>query len=242
MFNIGIVVPCYNEENRLKLTFFSDYLKSNPKNTFLFVNDGSQDQTLSVLENFKSLFPQVMILDLKNNSGKAEAVRQGMLWLAQNQKQIQLLGYWDADLATPLVEINNFEEDFIKQQKIKIIFGSRILKLGNKIVRKPLRHYLGRIFATAVSLMTQVKVYDTQCGAKIMQADVVSILFKEKFISKWFFDVEIMIRFKNHIGDPHVYIFERPLDSWQDEKGSKLKLTDFLKAPLELLKIYIHYR
>lgn len=239
---ICLVVPCYNESERLKKNLFLDFAKAHSDVVILFVNDGSRDKTVEMLNGMKSLSENIQVLDLVENQGKAEAVRQGVLWATKNISEIQAVGFWDADLATPLQEVPRFIKYLDENPQFRVIFGSRILKLGNQIRRRALRHYLGRIFATAVSLMTGVKVYDTQCGAKVFLLETIPVLFSEKFVSRWFFDVELLIRFEKKIGDPHLEIFELPLKFWRDEGGSKLKSTDFLKAPLELLKIYRHYQ
>ena len=97
-----LVVPCYNEEARLNLSAFESFFAQSEPNEigFLFVNDGSRDGTLALLKGFQAAHPdRVMVLDLAQNSGKAEAVRQGML-LAASQSGVETTGFWDADLAT----------------------------------------------------------------------------------------------------------------------------------------------
>ena len=83
--------------------------------------------------------------------------------------------------------------------------GSRLKRLGANIERKLSRHYIGRVFATGASLITQLPVYDSQCGAKFFRTDIVETLFGKKFITKWVFDVEILIRARNHFGKYEIY-------------------------------------
>ena len=96
---------------------------------------------------------QMLCVDQKINVGKAEAVRQGFL------KAIDLdfhnIGYWDADLATPLNAIDKLCA-LLEDKRVIAAIGSRVKLLGYRIERKPLRHYLGRVFATCASLCTWV--------------------------------------------------------------------------------------
>ena len=104
----GIVVPCYNEMNRIQLPKFSEFLISNDFIYFCFVNDGSTDGTQKILVDFVNLNPErSQLVNLSKNQGKAEAVRQGINTLLKSSK-FQLVGYWDADLAVPLTEIRGF--------------------------------------------------------------------------------------------------------------------------------------
>tara|TARA_Y100000588_G_C13901098_1_gene772892 strand:+ start:92 stop:718 length:627 start_codon:yes stop_codon:yes gene_type:complete len=199
-FSTGIVVPCYNEMDRIQLPKFSEFLISNDFIYFCFVNDGSTDGTQKLLSDFVNLNPErSQLVNLSKNQGKAEAVRQGINTLLRSTK-FQLVGYWDADLATPLSEIQGFIQKFKSNNELKAVCGARILRLGSSILRSKFRHYFGRIFSTIVSNILNIPVYDTQCGAKIFLAEFAEFIFSEKFLSRWFFDVELFARSIEHIG------------------------------------------
>ncbi len=243
-FDIGIVVPCYNEMDRIQLSEFSQFLISNDFIFFCFVNDGSTDGTQKILADFVNLYPErSQLINLSKNQGKAEAVRQGVNTLLKSSK-FQLVGYWDADLAAPLTEIRRFIHKFKSNNELKAVCGSRILRLGSSIRRSVFRHYFGRIFATIVSNILNIPVYDTQCGAKIFLAEFAEFIFSEKFLSRWFFDVELFARSIEHIGRQNtVHSFlELPLSQWHDQGQSKVTWAHVLLTPLELLRIYIFYR
>lgn len=182
-------------------------------------------------------------LFLEKNQGKAEAVRKGCMHAVNLQKEYDYVGFLDADLATPLDELLRFLRVLETNKDCQIVLGSRWKRLGSKISRNPLRHFLGRVFATFVSNYLRMSVYDTQCGAKLMRSSIVNVVFEKAFISKWFFDVEILRRLTG-IYDPkdHNWAIEIPLSSWSEVGGSKIKLADFVKAPWELVRIARHYR
>lgn len=233
-----IVVPCYNEAKRLDCEAFKDFIGTNSDVDFLFVDDGSLDHTFEILRGLASHSHRFQIFKLEVNSGKAEAVRVGILKGIDDG--YQNVGYWDADLATPLSEITNFISYLKNHNNTLLLMGSRVKLLGRRIERKMHRHYLGRVFATFVSLVLDIPVYDTQCGAKIFKVNKTTRnLFSKPFNSKWIFDVEILARWK--IDQDIVAIEEFPLLAWQDVAGSKLKPLDFLTAIRELFNIYRKY-
>ena len=113
---------------------------------------------------------------LSFNQGKAEAVRQGIKTLLKTHK-LKFVGYWDADLATPLSTILEFIEKFQSSRALVAVCGSRILRLGASIQRLVFRHYLGRVFATVASNILNILVYDTQCGAKLFRTEHAELIF-----------------------------------------------------------------
>lgn len=235
MQKICVIIPCFNEEKRLEVETFSDFIRKNDVQ-FCFVNDGSTDKTLSYIEEIKKAAPEmVCIIDLKKNKGKAEAVRIGFL-KAFEEKQSEIIGFLDADLSTPLEEIKYLALHF--DNSTKIVIGARVKRLGAKITRSLKRHYLGRIFATYANFLLGIRVYDSQCGAKFFQREVVKILFSESFKTEWLFDLEILRRYYLHNQEGFdTSIHEVPLRTWNERQGSKIKLIYFVRAPFEILKI-----
>jgi len=181
---------------------------------------------------------------LKNgtNKGKAESVRLGVI--ESYKMDPDYVGFLDADLATPIEEIDNFLKIFKKDKTKEVVFASRIQLIGNEIKRKFFRHFIGRIFATCVSLLLKIQIYDTQCGAKIFSKKICEVIFVERFISPWLFDVELFARLINVYGMEETIqmSYEHPISKWIDIDGSKVKPIFFLKAPFELLKIVRHYK
>lgn len=240
-----VVVPCYNEAARLPRDQFVRFLGCEKSSHihFLFVNDGSSDRTLAVLEELCAAFPgRAGVLDQQPNRGKAEAVRRGMLQVI-NAGESKFTGFWDADLATPLDQIGDLLQLMLDHAEFSMVFGARVRLLGRQIARRPARHYLGRVFATVVSRLLRMPIYDTQCGAKLFRiTPALSQVLAEPFQSRWIFDVELLARFLalEH-GNTQVLekqIYEYPLPVWTDVEGSKITSFDFLRAFVELLAIY----
>jgi glycosyltransferase involved in cell wall biosynthesis len=241
---LTLVVPCYNEERRLDVEAFRQVSISGHDVDFLFVNDGSGDGTLHLLHTLRGSDPQrFAVLDLEKNSGKAEAVRRGVL--AALERNPDYTGFWDADLATPLSELPGFLEILATREAIHIVMGARVRLLGREISRRPARHYFGRVGATLISSSLGLAVYDTQCGAKVFRSsDTLRDVFATPFLSRWIFDVEIIARYIERWGRDAVAhsVYELPVTRWHDVKGSKVKSHDFLRALHDLWKIRRAYK
>jgi dolichyl-phosphate beta-glucosyltransferase len=246
MSHTAIVVPCYNEAQRLDARRFEQFAARTHGIAFLLVNDGSQDATLELLESLNAANPRrFSFLHLARNSGKAEAVRQGCLLALESRPAY--LGYWDADLATPLEDIPTFAGVLELKPAVDMVVGCRLPLLGHKIERQPLRRALGRVFANVASVTLGLPIYDTQCGAKLFRVTpVLRQVLAEPFSTRWIFDVEILARLivarrTLELGPLAEAIYEQPLDHWRDVAGSKVKGRDFVKAIREMGHIYLRY-
>jgi dolichyl-phosphate beta-glucosyltransferase len=243
MQDVCLVVPCYNEANRLDAAAFADALAGYPRLDFCFVNDGSSDDTERVLRELAAGAPdRIAVLSLAQNQGKAEAVRRGMLHAAGDARHA-FIGYWDADLSTPISEVTQFLAICERNDECLAAIGSRLLRLGADIDRSGVRHLLGRVFATLASLTLNLPVYDSQCGAKLFRAGAVSWLFDEPFVSTWCFDVEILARIIGRLGTTRTRraVIEVPLVRWHEVGGSKVRLSHMVAMPLELWRIRARY-
>lgn len=241
--SVALVVPCYNEATRLQLDLFTDYLHKHKTVTFIFVNDGSTDSTLEVLSAFCNEHQgRAKVVSLEKNSGKAEAVRCGVTGLFGSQ--YEYIGYWDADLSTPLEELYSLLSA-MKSSNADLVLASRVKILGHQIDRHLYRHLAGRVFATLASQTLNLPVYDTQCGAKLfVNSMMLEIAFADPFITNWSFDVEILMRHKviYELREDEMNIIEVPVRSWSDVPGSKVHPMDFLSEIYGLWRIYRYYR
>lgn len=235
-------MPCYNEASRLAVEIYLNFLRENAEMDICFVNDGSSDGTDKVLENMQSLCPErILLLNKEQNQGKAEAVRSGIEWVLEKGLYGRV-GFVDADLATPLAEVCRLAKVLETEKNTAVVIGSRIKRMGVKVSRNLWRHYMGRVFATIVSILFRLNAYDTQCGAKIFTVPVAREIFAQSFHSPWLFDVELLLRIRQRHPDYNAIVKEIPLDVWEEKGGSKIRFSHLLKMPFELCAIYRKYR
>jgi len=222
----GIVIPCYNEANRLKFNEFRNFISQNSNYLLCFVNDGSKDATLDQLLEFQAENSnQVRVVNLVENQGKAEAVRAGMLHLLS-----------ETEVDKRLVQV------MIDEEK-QMVVGSRKMNLGNDVVRSAFRKIASAAVGMVINLIIAMPVRDTQCGAKVFERSTATYLFRQAFISRWLFDVELFIRIRNlYESQVMSRISEVGLLNWTEVEGSKISLTESLKFPVRLMEIAYSYR
>ena len=159
----------------------------------------------------------------------------------------RVVGFWDADLATPLAELPRFCEVLDERPEVEVVIGSRVRLLGRRIERSAPRHYLGRVFATGASLTLGLPVYDTQCGAKLLRATPIA---RELFAHALPHALGLRrgaaraLRASRGGHEPPIErrIYELPLVQWTDVAGSKVRPWDFVRSGLELVRIWRAYR
>ncbi len=232
-----IVVPCYNEAERLNEDVFLKTLGTNPNLSFVFVNDGSTDATLRILLNLQLANPrQIDVVNLRQNSGKAEAVRAGL----QHACRIgaALVGYWDADLATPLDAIADFEVVLNRYNNVTVAYGARRQLLGHRINRTVSRRAVSRICAGLARLATGLPIGDTQCGAKLLRnTPALNAALEKPFTAGWLFDVELFTRIASKTAQPAYCFYEVPLAEWHEVAGSKVSGRAILRSGLQMLRL-----
>ncbi len=236
---LALVVPCHNEAPRLDPEAFLHFVATHPGVQLVLVDDGSLDATGEILERMRAAAPAaVTTLRHSPRRGKGEAVRAGIL--AGLAQRAALVGFFDADLSTPLRAIDDFLAVLRDRPAVEFVLGSRVMLMGRDIERKATRHYLGRMFATAASHALDLPVYDTQAGAKILRVNAATAtLFAAPFRSAWIFDVELIARYLRLAvapGEParRDRLYELVLPAWHDRPGSKLRWYDFVRAVVEL--------
>jgi len=239
---VGVVIPCYNEEKRLLSRQFTDFIDKNSGYHLCFVNDGSKDNTLAVLKDLqKGREDFITVYNCEKNGGKAEAVRQGMLHMAQFD-DLDYIGFLDADLSTDLADFDALVTT-IENSDFKIVSGSRISRMGANIAKESARQIISLTINFIIRKILKMEFKDTQCGAKIFSKDVIHIAFEDKYITRWLFDVEIFLRMRKYFGlnKAKQYICEKPLKRWIHVDDSKLSMKDSLKIIGQLGQIAWQY-
>jgi dolichyl-phosphate beta-glucosyltransferase len=240
-----VVIPCFNEENRLDPAGVERLIRD-PRIDVILVDDGSSDGTRALLERLAARSKgRVTAISLAENSGKGEAVRTGVLQalerITRGEARDTIVGYLDADFATPADEVARILDRMIASDA-KVAMGSRIARLGAKVRRNQARHYLGRVFATTASWVLGLSIYDTQCGAKFFRdTPVLRAAMSMPFRSRWVFDVELLGRLITGVDgaaalSPEDFI-EIPLEAWQDVRGSKLGVKGAMRGGMDLLRL-----
>ncbi|WP_282030460.1 response regulator [Winogradskyella eximia] len=240
---VGVVIPCYNEEERLLSDEFISYIDKNSGYHLCFVNDGSKDRTLEVLKDLKKGREDfITVYDCEKNGGKAEAVRLGMLHMAKKD-DLDYIGFLDADLSTDLADFDDLVKT-IETSDFKIVSGSRISRMGANITKESARKIISLTINFIIRKILKMDFKDTQCGAKIFHKDVIDIAFGEKFVTQWIFDVEIFKRMSIHFGlkKAKAMLCEQPLKRWIHADGSKLSMKDSVKIVGQLGQIAWVYR
>jgi dolichyl-phosphate beta-glucosyltransferase len=244
---VALVIPCYNEAKRLNLAAYLAFLETHPGMTFCFVNDGSRDATNQLLTAFESAHPThaIRIVELPVNQGKGEAVRQGVLaMLHEEGTPLDLVGFWDSDLATPLEELDRFVDAFIQEPRFQAVVGFRKKEPAAHIKRSPTRKLISQVMRIIIHTLIGLPIHDTQCGAKVFTADLASKIFEKPFLARWLFDLELFLRMKQLYGAAFLSqnLEQLHLHSWHDVPGTKLRFWDVFQIFLELVKIKLHYR
>ncbi len=232
--SLSIVVPAYNEWERLPKTIFKTIAWCNqnkPSCEIIIVDDGSADDTLELGRLFSEYDSRVRIISCAHR-GKGAAVRTGMLSASGSS-----VLYMDADGAAPLTEIPKLllkiEEGF------PVVIGSRVVRHPGETTVKTVVHrrIIGRIFAALVNLFVIAGIADTQCGFKIFTRKAAQQIFICQKINGFAFDTEILYLAKK-LG----FSIAEVSINWVNQKGSKVNLiTDSVQMFRDTLKIrYLH--
>lgn len=238
MKTLTIVIPVFNEQNRLYKTFEALKTLRLPRglrlDEVIFVNDGSKDSTLASLNRFawKNKDIPVKILSYNKNRGKGHAVKKGML--ASNSKYTLLC---DADMSTPLSELEKFQKGVTSGKDI--IIGTRKNGKSTVIIHQPLiRELLGKGFTGLTGAVLGLKVSDFTCGFKLFSKDAVRAIFPQTTINRWGYDAEILYLAKIK----KIEAVEQSV-LWSDDKRTHVNIaTAIPQTFFELAKIITIHR
>ena len=228
--SISVVIPAYNEENRLRdtLPVIYAYLREHfSQFEMVVVDDGSTDRTASIAQEFARQHPQTRVISYQPNRGKGHAVRTGIL-----QSRGEWVLFSDADLATPIEELPNLAAKL--REGYDIAIASRAVRGAKLVVRQPwYRELAGRSFNLIVQLLAVPGIHDTQCGFKLFKQEAAHEIFSRCEENGFSFDIEVL-----HVAMRLGYrIAEVPVH-WMHREGSKVRLLrDAVRMFLALLRI-----
>ena len=171
---LSLIIPAYNEGTRLGATLrtVTDYLAARPYSwELLIVDDGSDDDTLTLTRTFAAERPTAPLRVIANpHRGKAYSVRTGVF-----AARGKLIGFTDADLATPIDTLDTAIERFAAGADV--VIGSRESVGAVRRDEPTYRHLMGRVFNGLVQIVALPGIQDTQCGFKILRGPVARTLF-----------------------------------------------------------------
>lgn len=227
---LSVVIPAYNEAKRITVTLRSvfEYLKKqNYEYEVLVVNDGSKDSTATIVSNFAKEFPELKLLDNKQNRGKAKAVQQGIL-AAQGNLRL----FMDADNATILDTLDKLLPHIKEGNDIVIasigIAGARITN------PEPFyRQLFGKAGNLWIRFWVVPGIYDTQRGFKLFTKEAAEKIFPKLLTFGWGFDVEVLALARKY----GYKIKEVPI-SWSNVTGSKVNIWAYPKTLFQTVKIW----
>jgi dolichyl-phosphate beta-glucosyltransferase len=235
LFDYVMVVPFFNEEKRLDATYWRTLLNT-PNICWIFVDDGSTDdgarQIMKMIDGTKN-----EIISIPKNSGKAFAVYFGLKYSLEKNYNPIGVGFLDFDNA---FSSNEIVELFPLVTKKKLegyqsFYASRSNLAGRLIQRSKFRHLVGRLIRSYLHIYLKELPNDTQCGLKIYYVNDLLKLILIPPKTRWFFDLEIYIRYRIH-GNGRI-VWEEPIKFWSDIRGGKLSLKSFLSVATDLIKI-----
>ena len=230
---LSVVVPCYNEESRIVegLNHYWSYLKKQKyPSELIFVNDGSQDKTLELMQESAKANKNIKVISYQKNRGKGYAIVQGV-----RASRGQYVLFSDIDHSVTVSTVKSFLDYFNKG--FDVVIGSRRVR-GAKILihQNPLRETLGRGFTFLVRIFIDWKIKDATCGFKAFKKDSAKKIFNSVSIYDWAFDAEVLYLCKKY----HFKVAQAPV-SWSDVRGSKVSLKkDIPRSLFGLLKIRLN--
>ena len=226
---LSIIVPAYNEENRIEKTLrkIDLYFKNKDyEYEIIVINDGSKDKTAKIVSELKKEIKNLLLIDNKKNNGKGFVVRQALRFAKGDYRL-----FTDADNSTPIEEVEKMVPFF---GKYHIIIGSRVVK--GAIIKNPQpisRRFVGKVFNLMVqSVVGLWGVWDTQCGFKVLSKEAVENIIPLCKIDKWAFDPEIL-----KIAKLQGYKIKEVPIVWINNLETKVKKSAMIKMAIDLFII-----
>jgi dolichyl-phosphate beta-glucosyltransferase len=228
---LSIVIPCFNEEQRLPRTIelIEQYLaRVETPYELILVDDGSTDGTREIMDVAAERNPSVRLEALPQNRGKGRALAEGVA--AARGAQVLVT---DADLSTPIDEIEKLRAELSKGAGVAI--ASRALRGSRVEISQPAyRVLMGKAFNLLVQAVLLPGIWDTQCGFKLFRADVAHQVFAGLTTDGFGYDPEVLYRAKKR----GVRIAEVPV-VWRNSAPTKVSP---IKSSIDMFKHVVRVR
>lgn len=228
---LSIIIPAYNEEQRLPSTLKQviSFLSAQSYSAeVLVIENGSQDKTLEVACSYAEHHAQLRVIQ-ETKRGKGLAVRRGML-----EARGDFRFMCDADLSMPIAEINRFLPPL--QDNYEIAIASREAPGAIRYNEPTYRHLVGRVFNTMIRVLALPDLQDTQCGFKCFRADIAKNVFSQQTLTGWSFDVEVLF-----IARKRGYrILELPIQWYFNPQSHVSVIKDSLSMAFDIFKIRLN--
>ena len=235
MKKVNVIVPSYNEAGRIERTLeeYAMFVRSMRSKYDLYlyvVNDGSKDQTAKIVKaELAKLNVTSQLLNLEINHGKGYALKYGVF----NSREADYYYLADADLSAKWNVLADFLE-LAEKEDYDVVIASRGLDTS-EVSTKVYKRLLGRSAALVIQLLLGLDIQDTQCGYKLFKSKTLPA-FKELTIDRWGFDFELL-----YLVDKMGFSIGEVGIKWVNKSGSKVKLSDYPKQLIELLKVRIKH-
>lgn len=228
---LSVVIPCYNEEQRLPRTIeqIERYLEGKRvAYELILVDDGSVDGTRLIMDAAAERNTSVHVEALPHNRGKGRALAIGVA--AAKGSEILVT---DADLSTPIEEVDKLQVALDGGAGVAI--ASRALKTSRVEVSQPVyRVLMGKAFNLIVQAALLPGIWDTQCGFKLFRAEVARDAFEHLSTDGFAYDPEVLYRARKR----GVRIAEIPV-VWRNSAPTKVSP---IRSSLDMLRHVLKVR
>lgn len=230
---LSIVIPAYNEENRLPFTLkrIAAFLRIQDfKSEVVLVDDGSTDKTADLASMLaKELSIKLLLLKNPTNVGKGAALKKGML-----AARGKIVMFTDADLSTPIEELKKFLPYLSDYQ---VVVGSRKMKGAEILTHQPFyREFMGRVYSALARLILCLPVSDFTCGFKVFSREAANAIFSRQRVFNWSFDAEVL-----YLADKLGFRVKEVPVVWSDSPNTKVRLwRDVFSSFFGLLQIRLN--
>jgi len=230
---LSIIIPSYNEATRIPHTLetVTQYVQTAGHPAEIVVSDdGSTDETLSVVQELQKTVPFLRAIAFKENSGKGHAVRKGIM-----SAQGKYILMTDADLSTPVEEFDCFLPYL--EQGVDIVIGTRKHKDATILQHQPIwRESMGKVFTWISNTVLGLDVSDFTCGFKAFEAKAARQIFSQQKVNRWAFDSEVLFLARLY----GYQVVEVPVH-WKNSPETKVRIIkDTIVSFLSLFAVRVH--